>query len=127
MRGVNKAIILGHLGSDPDVRYTADQRVVVTLSVATSSSWKDSVTGEQQTDTEWHRVVLFNRLAQIAADYLKKGAMVYIEGSLQTKQWQDKSGNSQQTTQIVARQLEMLSAGDQSSQDPPDLDVDLPF
>jgi len=130
MRGVNKMTLMGHLGTDPDVRYTADGRAVVTLSIATTSSWKDSTSGEMQQETEWHRVVLFNRLAQIAEQYLKKGALVYIEGSLQTNRWKDGSGADRSTTQIVGKQLEMLGGKEPvtaPTEQMPDLDIDLPF
>jgi single-strand DNA-binding protein len=130
MRGVNKMILMGHLGTDPEVRYTVDGRSVVSLSVATTSNWKDGTTGEMQQETEWHRVVLFNRLAQIAEEYLKKGALVYIEGSLQTNRWKDASGADRSTTQIVGKQLEMLGGKEPStapSEQMPDLDIDLPF
>jgi len=130
MRGVNKVILLGHLGADPDVRYTADGRSVVNLSVATTSSWKDSTSGEMQQATEWHRVVLFNRLAQIAEQYLKKGALLYIEGALQTRQWQDDNGIRKQTTEVIAKQLEMLGSREKEESAPvtmPDLEIDVPF
>lgn len=107
-RGVNKVILVGNLGSDPEVRYTAGGDAVANLSVATAESWKDKQTGEKQERTEWHRVVMFRRLGEIAAEYLKKGSQVYIEGRLQTRKWQDKNGNDRYTTEIVASDMQML-------------------
>ncbi len=100
-RGINKVILVGNLGQDPDVRYTADGRAITNISVATTDSWKDKNTGERQDRTEWHRVVFFGKLAEIAAEYLKKGSQVYIEGRLQTRKWQDKSGQDRYTTEVV--------------------------
>jgi len=116
-RGVNKAIIVGNLGRDPEVRYTANGSAVANATVATSESWKDKQSGERQERTEWHRVVFFGRLAEIAEEYLKKGAQVYIEGSIRTQKWQDKeSGQDRYTTEIVARDMQMLgSRGGDSS------------
>ena len=116
-RGVNKAIIVGNLGRDPEVRYTANGSAVANVTVATSESWKDKQSGERQERTEWHRVVFFGRLAEIAEEYLKKGAQVYIEGSIRTQKWQDKeSGQDRYTTEIVARDMQMLgSRGGDSS------------
>ena len=88
-RGVNKVIIVGNLGNDPDVKYTQDGRAIANISVATTESWKDKSSGEQQSKTEWHRIVFFNRLAEIVSEYLKKGSQVYVEGKLQTRKWQD--------------------------------------
>lgn len=102
-RGVNKVIIIGNLGQDPEVRYTQNSTAVATLSVATSEAWKDKQTGEQKEVTEWHRVVLWDKLAEIAGEYLKKGSKVYIEGKLQTRKWQDQSGNDKYTTEIVVK------------------------
>jgi len=107
-RGINKVILIGNLGSDPDVRYTPGGAAVANLSVATTESWKDKNTGERQDRTEWHRVVLFGRLGEIAGEYLKKGSKVYIEGKLQTRKWQDKQGQDRYTTEIVANDLQML-------------------
>ena len=107
-RGINKVILVGNLGSDPEVRYTAGGDAVANISVATAESWKDKQTGEKQERTEWHRVVMFRRLGEIAAEYLKKGSQVYIEGRLQTRKWQDKSGNDRYTTEIVANEMQML-------------------
>lgn len=116
-RGVNKAIIVGNLGRDPEVRYTANGSAVANVTIATSESWKDKQSGERQERTEWHRVVFFGRLAEIAEEYLKKGAQVYIEGSIRTQKWQDKeSGQDRYTTEIVARDMQMLgSRGGDSS------------
>ncbi len=101
MRGVNKVILVGNLGQDPDVRYTADNRAITNISIATSESWKDRNTGEQREKTEWHRVVFFGKLAEIAAEYLKKGSQVYVEGKLQTRKWQDQNGQDRWTTEVV--------------------------
>ena len=109
-RGVNKAIIVGNLGQDPEVRYTASGTAVTNVSVATTDSWKDRQSGERQERTEWHRVVFFSPLAEIAAEYLKKGSQVYIEGRIQTEKWQDKDGNDRWTTKIVARDMKMLGS-----------------
>ena len=101
-RGINKAIIVGNLGRDPEVRYTANGSAVANITVATSESWKDKQSGERQERTEWHRVVFFGRLAEIAEEYLKKGAQVYIEGSIRTQKWQDKeSGQDRYTTCLL--------------------------
>jgi single-strand DNA-binding protein len=107
-RGINKVILVGNLGSDPEVRYTASGSAVANISVATAESWKDKNTGEKQERTEWHRVVMFGRLGEIAGEYLKKGSQVYIEGRLQTRKWQDKNGNDRYTTEIVANDMQML-------------------
>lgn len=107
-RGINKAIIVGTLGQDPDVKYTASGSAVVNVSVATNESWKDKQTGEQVEKTEWHRIVMFNKLAEIAAQYLKKGSQVYFEGKIQTRKWQDQSGNDRYSTEIVANDMQML-------------------
>ncbi len=107
-RGVNKVILVGNLGNDPDVRYTASGAAVANISIATSESWKDKNTGEQQDRTEWHRVVFFNRLAEIVSEYLKKGSQIYVEGRLQTRKWQDKEGHDRYTTEIVANEMQML-------------------
>lgn len=116
-RGINKVILIGNLGIDPEVRYSQSGSAVTTLSVATTESWKDKQTGERQDRTEWHRVVCFNRLGEIAGEYLKKGSRVYIEGSLRTRKWQDQQGADRYTTEIVANDLQMLdskSAGNYS-------------
>ena len=107
-RGVNKAIIVGTLGQDPEMRYTASGSAVANISVATNETWKDKSTGEAQERTEWHRIVMFGRLGEIASQYLKKGSQAYFEGRIETSKWQDQSGNDRYTTQIVAREMEML-------------------
>ncbi len=114
-RGINKVIIVGNLGADPDSRAMPSGNAVTNISVATSESWNDRDTGEKQEKTEWHRVVFFNRLAEIAAQYLKKGSQVYVEGKLQTRKWEDKEGNERWTTEVVANQMQML--GDRMSND----------
>ena len=107
-KGINKAIIVGHLGRDPEVRYAANGSAIANVSVATTDSWKDKQTGDRQDRTEWHRVVFFNRLAEIAGEYLKRGSQVYIEGRLQTRKWEDKDGHERYTTEIVANDMQML-------------------
>lgn len=107
-RGINKVILVGNLGKDPEVRYMPSGGAVANLTIATSESWKDKATGENQERTEWHRVVMFNRLGEIAGEYLKKGSQVYIEGKLQTRKWQDNSGQDKYTTEIVASEMQML-------------------
>jgi len=107
-KGVNKAILIGNLGNDPETRYLPSGGAVTNITVATSESWKDKQSGEAQERTEWHRVVFFNRLAEIAGEYLKKGSKVYVEGSLRTRKWQDQSGVDRYTTEIVASEMQML-------------------
>ncbi len=107
-RGINKVILVGNLGADPETRYMPSGSAVTNLSVATSESWKDKQTGEQNERTEWHKVVMFDRLAEIAAEYLRKGSQVYIEGKLQTRKWQDRDGNDRWTTEIRASEMQML-------------------
>ena len=107
-RGVNKAIIVGFLGNDPEIRKTSSGATVATISVATSESWTDKNTGQKQTKTEWHRVVAFNRLAEIIEQYLTKGSHVFIDGKLETKKWTDNNGVDRYTTQIVAKEMQML-------------------
>ena len=114
-RGVNKVILVGNLGKDPEVRYMPNGNAVANITLATSESWKDKTTGEQQEKTEWHRIVMFRRLGEIAGEYLKKGSKVYIEGKLQTRKWQDNSGNDRYTTEIVADQMQMLDSRGGSS------------
>lgn len=109
-RGVNKVILIGNLGNDPEVRQTPGGATVTTISVATSESWKDKQTGQPQERTEWHRVVFFNRLAEIAGEYLKKGAKVYVEGSIRTRKWQDKDGQDRYTTEIMGNEMQMLDS-----------------
>ncbi len=108
-RGINKVILVGNLGNDPETRYMPDGGAVTNISVATSKSWKDKNSGEQREKTEWHRVVCFRRLGEIAAEYLKKGSKVYIEGELQTRQW-EKEGQKHYTTEIIAREMQMLDS-----------------
>ncbi len=107
-RGVNKVILVGNLGNDPDTRYMPSGSAVTNLSVATNESWKDKQTGEQKDRTEWHKVAMFGRLAEIAAEYLRKGSQVYIEGRLRTRKWQDQNGNDRWTTEIIADEMQML-------------------
>jgi len=146
-RGINKVIIVGNLGGDPETRYMPSGSAVTNLTVATNESWKDKQTGEQKDRTEWHKVAMFNRLAEIAAEYLRKGSQVYIEGKLRTRKWQDKSGQDRWTTEIIADEMQMLggrggsgggSAPMNSGQDsgppssppqagPDDFDDDIPF
>ena len=109
-RGVNKVILVGNLGNDPEIRYLPSGGAVTNISVATSDSWKDKQSGQMQERTEWHRVVFFNRLAEIAGEYLKKGSKIYLEGSLRTRKWQDKSGQDRYTTEIVAGEMQMLDS-----------------
>ena len=107
-RGVNKVILIGNLGADPETRAMPSGTTVANLRVATSESWRDKQTGEQQERTEWHRVALFGRLAEVAGEYLRKGSQVYIEGSLRTRKWQDKQGNERYSTEIIGNELQML-------------------
>lgn len=107
-RGVNKAIIVGNLGNDPESNTMPQGGMVTNITVATSEEWKDKQTGQKQSRTEWHKIVFFNKLAEIAAEYLKKGSKVYIEGSMRTRKWQDQSGADRYTTEIVASELQML-------------------
>ena len=109
-RGVNKVILVGNLGNDPDIRYTAGGAAVGNISLVTAESWKDKNSGEQQEKTEWHRIVFFGRLAEIVGEYLRKGSQVYIEGRLQTRKWQDKEGHDRYTTEIVANEMQMLGS-----------------
>jgi single-strand DNA-binding protein len=128
MASVNKVILVGNLGRDPEVRYSPDGAAICNLSVATTSQWKDKSSGERREETEWHRVVLYNRLAEVAGEYLKKGRQVYIEGRLKTRKWQDKdTGADRYSTEVVGDQMQMLGGrgggeggGDeQPSADPP--------
>ena len=146
-RGVNKVILVGNLGQDPEVKFMPSGGAVANVSIATTDTWKDKGTGERQERTEWHRVVFFNRLAEIVGEYLKKGSQVYIEGALRTRKWQDSSGIDRYTTEVVARDMQMLGgrggnggaaaasqaaaypeASAQHSQSAPDdFDDDIPF
>jgi len=107
-RGVNKVILIGNLGKDPEVRYMPSGGAVANVTLATSETWKDKQSGEKQERTEWHNVVFYNRLAEIAGEYLKKGSKVYVEGRLQTRKWQDKEGRDRYTTEIIASEMQML-------------------
>jgi single-strand DNA-binding protein len=109
-RGVNKVILIGNLGADPEMRYTANGSAVTNIRLATTDSWRDRQTGEQQERTEWHRVVMFNKLAEIAGEYLKKGSKAYIEGRLQTRKWQGQDGQDRYTTEVVANDMQMLDS-----------------
>ena len=107
-RGINKVILVGNCGQDPETRFSAAGAAITNVSIATSESWKDKQTGQQQERTEWHRVVFFNRLGEIAGEYLKKGSKIYVEGSLRTRKWQDKEGQDRYTTEIVGNEMQML-------------------
>jgi len=107
-RGVNKVILVGNLGKDPEIKYTASGAAIANLTIATSDSWNDKQTGEKVEKTEWHRVVAFQRLAEIMGEYLKKGSQVYIEGKLQTRKWQDQNGQDRYSTEVVANDMQML-------------------
>lgn len=110
-RGVNKVILIGNLGKDPEVRYTPSGAAVANITLATSESWKDKTTGENQERTEWHRIVFYQRLAEIAGEYLRKGSKIFVEGRLQTRKWQDKtSGQDRYTTEIIADNMQMLDS-----------------
>lgn len=109
-RGINKVILIGNLGNDPDTRYTPQGSAITNLSIATDESYKDKNTGQMVPRTEWHRVVLFNRLAEIAKEYLRKGSKVYIEGRLQTRKWQDQNGQDRYSTEIIGNELQMLDS-----------------
>ncbi len=145
-RGVNKVILVGNLGQDPEIKYMPSGQAVCNITIATSESWNDKTSGEKVEKTEWHRVVFFRRLAEIAGEYLRKGSQVYIEGRLQTRKWQDQSGNDRYTTEIVANEMQMLGgkgggvasmpeSSPQSQQEPVaagsstsnDFDDDIPF
>ena len=110
MASVNKVIIVGNLGRDPETRYNPEGGAITNISVATTDTWKDKASGEKQERTEWHRVVFFNRLAEIAGEYLTKGSQVYVEGALRTRKWQDKEGKERYTTEIVAERMQMLGS-----------------
>jgi single-strand DNA-binding protein len=123
MASVNKVILIGNLGRDPETRYMPDGGAITNISIATTDTWKDKQ-GEKQEKTEWHRVAFFGRLAEIAGEYLKKGSQVYVEGRLQTRKWQDKDGNDKYTTEIVADRMQMLGSrqgmGGGTAEPPPD-------
>ena len=139
-RGINKVILVGHLGQDPETRYMPSGSAVTNLRLATSEAWKDKNSGDQQERTEWHSVAMFGRLAEIAAEYLRKGSQVYIEGRLRTRKWQDRDGNDRWTTEIVANEMQMLGGRADASAParsaapaepvagpPADMDDDIPF
>jgi single-strand DNA-binding protein len=107
-RGINKVILVGNLGQDPETRYMPSGGAVTNFTLATNESWKDKQSGEQKERTEWHRVAMFNRLAEVAAEYLRKGSQVYVEGKLRTRKWQDKDGNDRYTTEVIADEMQML-------------------
>lgn len=121
-KGVNKCIIMGNLGQDPEVKYTANGNAVANITVATSDSWKDKNTGEQRDKTEWHRIVLFGKIAEIAGEYLRKGSQVYVEGQLQTRKWQDQNGQDRYTTEVVVQwpvgQMQLLGSKQGGQQQP---------
>ncbi len=147
-RGVNKVILIGHLGQDPEIRYMSNGSAVATLSLATSETWRDKQSGEQKEKTEWHRVVLFGKIAEIAGEYLRKGAQIYIEGALRTRKWADQSGQDRYTTEVVVNvngTMQMLGGRSQTdnagssapgglptqsfagNEPPMDFDDDIPF
>ena len=109
-RGVNKVILIGNLGKDPEIRYTPNGLAVANLTLATSETWKDKQSGENQERTEWHRIVFYQRLAEIAGEYLRKGSKIFVEGRLQTRKWQDKSGQDRYTTEIIGENMQMLDS-----------------
>ena len=115
MSGINKVILIGNLGADPEIRQMPSGEQVATISIATSERWKDKQTGEQNEKTEWHRVVFFNRLAEIAGQYLRKGSKVYVEGRIQTRKWQGQDGQDRYTTEIIVRNMQMLDGEAQSA------------
>ena len=118
-RGINRVILIGTCGKDPETRYMPSGGAVTSISIATNESWKDKKTGEKQEHTEWHNITFFNRLGEIAGEYLKKGSQVYIEGKLKTEKWQDKEGNDRYTTKIIANEMQMLGGRHESSNDDP--------
>jgi single-strand DNA-binding protein len=140
-RGINKAILIGHLGADPETRYMPSGSAVTNLRLATTEQWRDKTSGEQQERTEWHNVAMFGRLAEIAAEYLRKGSQVYVEGRLRTRKWQDRDGNDRWTTEIVANEMQMLGGrsgsgagapapakpADEAAAPASDFDDDIPF
>ncbi len=116
-RGINKVILVGNVGGDPEVRFMPNGNAVTTLSIATSETWKDKQTGEKQDRTEWHRVVFYNRLGEIAGEYVKKGSKLYVEGSLRTRKWQDQQGLDRYTTEIIGNEMQLLDSRGNSNQD----------
>jgi len=126
-RGINKVILVGNLGKDPEAKFMPNGNAVTNITIATSETWKDKQSGQQQERTEWHRVVFFNRLAEIAGEYLKKGSKVYLEGSLRTRKWQAQDGQDRYTTEIVANEMQMLdSRGGSSEYSNPDSEINEP-
>ena len=119
-RGVNKAILIGNLGNDPEVKRTTNNDAVATISLATSETWKDKQSNEKQERTEWHRVVFFKRLAEIAGEYLRKGSKIYVEGTIRTRKWADKNGVDRYTTEIIANEMQMLDRKSESNTPPPE-------
>lgn len=109
-RGINKVILVGNVGNDPEMRYMPNGNAVTTVSIATSETWKDKQTGEKQDRTEWHRVVFYNRLGEIAGEYIKKGTKLYVEGSLRTRKWQDQQGQDRYTTEIIGNEMQLLDS-----------------
>jgi len=133
MASVNKVILIGNLGKDPEVRYAPSGSAICNITLATSRNWKDKTSGERQEETEWHRVVFFDRMAEVAGEYLKKGKSVYIEGRLQTRKWTDKEGVEKYTTEVMADRMEMLGSresggggGDESYSDQPQSRAEAP-
>lgn len=118
MAGVNKVLLVGRLGADPEPKTLQDGSTVVTLSIATSESWKDKATGEKREKTEWHRVVFWRKLAEIVARYLSKGSLIYVDGKLETRKWQDQNGQDRYTTEITAHNMQMLTSKGDNAQDP---------
>lgn len=118
MASVNRVTILGNLGQDPTVRYSPDGAAVTNISIATTSSWKDKTSGEKREETEWHKVVFYGRLAEIAGEYLKKGKPVYVEGRLKTRKWQNKEGVDQYTTEVIAESMQLLGGRDEGQAAP---------
>jgi len=118
MAGINKVILVGRLGRDPEVRYTRSGDAVANFSLATSEEWKDKNTGEKQEKTEWHRIVAWRRLGEICGEYLRKGSQVYVEGKLQTRSWEDRDGNTRYTTEIVAQSMQMLDSAGRAASGP---------
>jgi len=123
MASVNKVILIGNLGRDPETRYTADGAAITNITIATSDRWKDKASGEMKESTEWHKVAFFGRLAEIAGEYLKKGRPVYVEGRLRTRKWQDKEGQDRYTTEIVAENMQMLGSREGMGGGAPDFDA----
>ena len=119
MRGINKVILIGNLGKDPETRYMPSGGAVANVTIATSESWRDKASGEMKEKTEWHRVVFFNRLGEIAGEYLKKGSKVYVEGQLRTRKWQGQDGQDHWSTEIIAREMQMLDSRSGGNGNPP--------